>query len=192
MTVEAPNVPTPQPFVIDVSSNQDHPIDWHQVKLAGCVGVILKATQGLTYVNPFFAGDLKDAESAGLPVLAYHFATFESPRAEADFFVKHAGARARVLDIETSTNLGWATRFLQCIQRKVGLAPTQTMLYGSASTIPRKGVTSLLWIADYSESPGKPCDMWQYTESGRVDGITNAVDVSRWTGTQKAFDVFFA
>lgn len=192
MTVEVPNVVKPTPFIVDVSSNQDHPIDWRSVKQAGCVGVVLKATQGLHYVNPFFAGDLKGCDEAGLPVVAYHFATFENARAEANFFVKHAGARARVLDIETSTNLGWATRFLQRVQKRVGLAPDQTMLYGSASSIPRKGVTSLLWIADYGQSPGQPCDMWQYTQTGSVPGIANAVDVSRWTGTQKAFDALFS
>lgn len=186
-----PDIPRPRPFVIDVSSNQDHPIDWIKVKLAGCVGVILKATQGLHYVNPFFHEDLKSCVALNMPVMAYHFATFEPVKQEVAAFRAVAGKRARALDIETSTNMGWATDFLRLLQKQEDLTPSQTMLYGSASTIPRKGVTSLLWIADYGTNPGQPCDLWQFTENGQVEGIANAVDQSYWMGPQAAFDSFF-
>lgn len=188
---DVPVIGKPAPFIVDVSSNQVHPIDWIAVKEAGCVGVIVKATQGLHYVNPFFEEDVKSCVALSLPVMAYHFATFEPVKEEVAAFRKVAGARARALDIETSTNLGWATNFLRLIEKDGDLKPDQTMLYGSASTIPRKGVTSLLWIADYGQNPGQPCECWQYTQSGQISGIANAVDVSRWLGTQAQFDAFF-
>lgn len=181
-----------KPRIIDVSSNQDHPISWSAVKKSGVVGVILKATQGLTYVNPYFEEDLKGCLAAGLPVAAYHFATFTSAIAEARAFRKVAGTRARALDIETSTDLTWSNEFLGLLQECGGLAHDQTMLYGSASSLPSKGLISLLWVADYGvKTPGRPCALWQFTETGKVAGIANTVDISYWLGTPAQFAAFF-
>jgi peptidoglycan hydrolase-like protein with peptidoglycan-binding domain len=63
--------------LIDISSWQHpngQPIDWQAVAGAGVWGVIVKATQGAAYVNPWFAGDVEGARSAGLATGAYHFA----------------------------------------------------------------------------------------------------------------------
>ena len=39
------------------------------------------------------------------------------------------------------------------------------------------------WIPKYKSDPPKyPCDLWQYTSSGRVNGIDKDVDLSRITG----------
>lgn len=62
---------------IDVSAWQ-HPdgaaIDWQAVRAAGKRFVWIKATQGTTYTNPYFAEDAIEAAHAGLLVGAYHFA----------------------------------------------------------------------------------------------------------------------
>lgn len=181
-----------RPKIIDVSSNQVHPIDWAAVKKSGVAGVIVKATQGLSYVNPYYDQDVKGCVAVGLPVVAYHFATFAGAVAEARAFRKVAGARARALDIETSANLPWANEFLGLLQECGGLSHAQTMLYGSESSLPIKGLISLLWVADYGvKTPGRPCALWQFTETGKVPGIANAVDVSWWMGTTAQFDAFF-
>lgn len=63
--------------VIDVSSWQHKPgvvIDWAEVKTAGYEGVMVKASQGKDYVNPYLKDDLDSARAAGLLVGAYHFA----------------------------------------------------------------------------------------------------------------------
>ncbi len=179
-------------LIVDVSSNQTHPIEWAQVKKAGVKGVILKATQGIGYVNPFFEEDLKGCNANGIAVMAYHFAEFTNVEAEAEAFMKVAGARARALDIETSSDLAWANAFIRLLQARYSLAVDQTLLYGSSSTIPRKGLVSFLWIADYSADPGKPCACWQYTQAGKIPGIANGVDLSRWVGSQDEFDDFFS
>lgn len=184
---------TTRPLIIDVSSNQDHPIDWAKVKRAGVKGVILKATQGTNYVNPFFEEDLKACNKNGIPVMAYHFAMFTNVNDEARAFMKVAGARARALDIETSTNLIWSNEFLRILQKRYSFADNEMMLYGSASSIPRKGLTSLLWVADYGVAkPPLPCACWQYTGTGKIAGIANEVDLSYWTGTVQQFDAFFS
>jgi GH25 family lysozyme M1 (1,4-beta-N-acetylmuramidase) len=181
-----------KPLIVDVSSNQVHPIDWVKVKRAGVSAAILKATQGTDYVNPFFEEDLKGCNAAKIPVMAYHFAMFGNSVKEAQAFMKVAGARSRVLDVETSTNLAWANEFLRTIQRKFTFAEDQTMLYGSAESIPRRGVLALRWVADYGvATPGVPCACWQYTGTGKIAGIENDVDLSYWMGTAAQFDKFF-
>ena len=54
---------------IDVASHQhpdNAPIDWAAVAAAGWAFVIVKATEGVGYVNPFFAQDVAGARAAGL------------------------------------------------------------------------------------------------------------------------------
>ncbi len=57
----------------DVSSNQPHPIDWHQVRAAGHTFAVVKATEGSGYSNPYFVQDVQGARAAGLIVWPYHW-----------------------------------------------------------------------------------------------------------------------
>ena len=63
------------------------------------------------------------------------------------------------------------------------------MDYGSSSTLPQ-GVRALLWPAAYGSTPSFGA-LDQYTDAGAVPGIPGSVDLSRWTGTQEQFDVFY-
>ncbi len=179
-------------LIIDVSSNQDHPINWAKVKAAGVDGAILKATQGTNYINPFFLEDLRGCDENKIPVMAYHFAGFGNVVEEVAAFERVAGPKARVLDIETSTNIRWANTFLGALKNKYHLNNGQIMLYGSASSIPHVR-TSLLWVAAYNDvGPGIPnTAMWQYSQTGHIDGIANNVDLSHWMGTVDQFNMFF-
>ena len=58
----------------DISSHQHDagvPLDFHAVKAAGHSFVIVKATEGSSYTNPYFAGDVHDAHAAGLVTWPY-------------------------------------------------------------------------------------------------------------------------
>ena len=59
--------------LIDISSNNPHPINWAAVRAAGIDGVMVKATEGITYVSPTFGSDYTAARAAGLRAGAYHF-----------------------------------------------------------------------------------------------------------------------
>ena len=68
--------PAPRAKGIDISSWQHpggKPIDWHAVKADGVDFVMIKASQGTNYVNPYFAEDCHAAHLAGLIVGGYHF-----------------------------------------------------------------------------------------------------------------------
>lgn len=91
------NVPVPAGYTvrgIDVSSH-DHnlgPIDWPAVAANGYKFAYIKATEGKTYLNPYFAEDYAAAKAAGLLVGAYHFARPDGrdPVTEANWFIDNA------------------------------------------------------------------------------------------------------
>jgi hypothetical protein len=174
------------PVMIDLSSNNGHPIDYQAAKDFGVTAVVVKATEGTGYVNPYYNADTQGFAAVGVPVIAYHFASFTNPTAEARFFQSVAGWRARVLDSETNTDARWQQLFLDAL----GLAGDQEMDYGSASYLPRGGVRSLLWPAAYGRNPGWG-DAWQYTDALQVTGIPGLTDGSVWTGSPADFNALF-
>jgi GH25 family lysozyme M1 (1,4-beta-N-acetylmuramidase) len=79
---------------IDVSSH-DHstgPIDWYGVAAGGVQFAYVKATEGTSYVNPYFHDDYNAAKSVGILTGAYVFARPDkrNPVAEANFFIDRA------------------------------------------------------------------------------------------------------
>jgi len=173
-------------FIVDLSSNNTHPIDYAAAKAAGVIAAIIKATDGTGYTNPYFAEDAAGFEAVGVPVLAYHFAEFTDAAAEATHFVSVAGSRARVLDSETNTDVAWQNAFLAALN----LPADEEMDYGSASTLPQSGIRALLWPASYGKNYGFG-DCWQFTETQSVNGIHGNVDASEWIGSQADFDALF-
>ena len=183
-------------YIVDISSNNIHPINFKALKRDGCIGVVIKATEGNGYVNPFYASDKKACIAAGLPCIAYHWAKWTDPVVEANFFRRNAGEGfARVLDVEGVQNQQWCTAFFNALN-SVNNTPFNRMIYGGKTAI-TPPVPALKWVADYDQNTGKPgvypgigvC--WQYTSMGHVNGIGGRVDMSKWMGTQRQFvDVF--
>jgi len=196
-------------LIIDVSSNNhpsNAPINWRQVKNAGIVGVVVKATQmgkdGSQYVNPWYKRDLAGAIAAGIPAIAYHFASISDhsagfdPAKEAQFFIKNAGARyARVVDVETAVNIRWANAFLAELEGDA----LNKCIYGGQSASdperdPRTGkevpVYAQRWVAAYP-GPVHSCSMHQFTDKGNVPGILGNVDLSKWLGNKSQFAQLF-
>src|SRR5688500_2722376 len=58
--------------VVDLSHHNPEP-DWVKLKAGGVVGVIMKATEGTSYVDKTFAPRRARALAAGLKVGSYHF-----------------------------------------------------------------------------------------------------------------------
>lgn len=176
----------PQGLIIDRSSNNGRPVDWAAVKAAGVIGVIIKATQGTNYTNPLYAVEVAEATAAGIPALGYHFAGFTDPAAEAAYFHRVAGPRARILDSEMNTNVAWQDAFLAALN----LPAAEEMDYGSASTLPRSGIRALLWPASYGKNYGFG-DCWQFTDAQVVPGMPGKVDASMWVGPDADFYALF-
>ncbi|MGP8216929.1 MAG: GH25 family lysozyme [Bacteroidia bacterium] len=153
----------------------DDPITYSQVLSGGYAFAWHKATQGTTYTDPDFAGDMASGEAAGVYMGAYDFATPESNTAaqEADYFLSVAKSYIKAcelppaLDLEdpsggpalssdfTSAQLtAWVQEWMDTIQKMTGITP---VLYTDGNYANYLG-SSLnkypLWIATVSGSPG--------------------------------------
>lgn len=100
-------------YFIDVSSYNDNISveSYRSLKARGITGVVVKLTEGNSYINPYAASQITNARAAGLKVSAYHFARYtnaDEARSEAAFFVNVAksygltAGTAMVDDIEAS------------------------------------------------------------------------------------------
>lgn len=108
-------------FGIDLSSN-NHPngqaIDYQAVKNSGIVSfAYIKATQGTSYVNPFFGEDYAGLKAVGIEVGAYLFWDFSNfdITGQVDWFATHYGwppdgsDLIPMLDAEYNpSNRGWS------------------------------------------------------------------------------------
>jgi GH25 family lysozyme M1 (1,4-beta-N-acetylmuramidase) len=96
---------------IDISSH-DHrhfPIHWHVEVAAGSQFVYIKATEGATYVNPYFATDYAAAKATRRYVGAYVYARPDlgDPVGQADHFLRHARFTRDARTLVPSVDLEW-------------------------------------------------------------------------------------
>src|SRR5579859_4101046 len=59
--------------LLDISGNNPLAIDFIKVRAAGVVGVYVKATEGVAYVDPHLATYEQHARAADVPVFLYHY-----------------------------------------------------------------------------------------------------------------------
>ncbi|GAC1608345.1 MAG: hypothetical protein NVS3B26_04890 [Mycobacteriales bacterium] len=188
------------------------PIDWTAVRAAGHEFTFVKATEGGTFTNAYFAADWRSVNAAGLYRGAYHYARPTSvpgsAAAQARLFAATIGDQSQpltlppTLDMEESGGLGpaalqaWTSSFLTTLSSLTGRTPIiytypyfwRTAMGGST------GFTAYpLWIASYGTAAppilGWPAwTFWQYTSSGTVRGVpgAGAIDVSRFNGDMAA------
>jgi len=193
----------------DVASYQ-HPggasINWFAVRASGQQIAMVKATESLNYVNPFFVPDCLIMRAAGLIRGTYHYADpSQNPVAQALFYASVVLGQngpmdlPPVLDLESSGGLspaalsGWLSQFFGTLESITG---RKTIIY----TYPRFWNTAMagshafadhpLWIASYGgNAPVMPnggwntWTFWQYTDNGRLPGVPAAVDLNRYNGT---------
>lgn len=186
-------------YAFDVSHWQGQ-INWGKVAKKYNRGFI-KATERTNFIDSQFHNNFKQATAAGIKLGAYHFSRFTNTATaikEAEFFVsvaKNAGFTGPLcLDLEDNPgNLNKANMtaasiaFLQVIV-KAGYTP---VIYVNGAYYKnlidyakiKKETGAYLWYANPTNKPeGTPvykCDLWQYTWTGKVDGISGDVDLNR-------------
>ena len=84
-------------YGIDVSNHQGQ-IDWSRVAADDVGYAYVKATEGKTFVDAYYARNVAAAEKAGVHVGAYHFFSLcSSGRDQADAFLRTAPPRPTAL-----------------------------------------------------------------------------------------------
>lgn len=170
--------------VIDLSHYNQN-LDFSQIKNAGgMLGVIHKATQGITHVDPTYQDHMTEALDVGLFWGAYHFGTGSDGVDQAQHFLEVVSPNAQtllVLDFEAdpqgpSMSLEEARAFVTHINQETGRWP---MLYSGyyikqllgSSTDPVLANCSL-WLAQYGPTAVVPPNwdtwtLWQYTNGAK-------------------------
>lgn len=181
--------------IVDVSAYQGS-INWAAVKAAGVKLAIIKATEGIGFVDARFAQNWAGAAAAGVPRGAYHFAHPDSgnqPTAEADFFLSVVRAHGltpadRLAEDYEVAGGGavWSLAFLGRLQASTGILPEFYSNYSGCFRVCTDGRMAQypLWLAwpgnpaaglPQCPSPWTSIAIWQYA-TGSVPGIGTAVD----------------
>lgn len=182
---------------IDVSTWQGS-IDFKKVKSAGYDYVIIRAGYGKekSQKDNMFETNYKNAKSAGLKVGAYWFSYAMSPStatAEADACLSCIKGKKFELpvyyDMEyqpaMSTSNSNYTKMAVNFCNKLKSNGFKSGVYSSASvydyllnrtTLKNNGIS--IWNAEWYIKPSITCDVWQYSETGRINGISTAVDLN--------------
>ena len=190
---------------IDVSKYQEL-IYWEKVKAAGIDFAILRAGLGkyITQIDPRFEQNAFGALSAGLHVGAYWFSYATSPkeaRQEAQVCAQVLEPYKGKFDFPVYFDYEYDS---EEYSKNQGVTPTQALRESLAQAFceeiekggywagvyankyffttyldyQKLGEKYTLWVAQYNDVntfSGK-YDMWQYTSSGRVNGISGNVD----------------
>lgn len=193
--------------IVDLSHWQA-PVDFVAFKNGGGLAVILKATQGSTWVDSTFTKRLMQATAAGLLVSAYHFADASSPDTQASHFLSVAGGvGALAIDIEPN-GMGDTVSIPQAaeIVARVHVATARLpWVYmgrygpdGRGSGLPNSILSRCpLWLPEYGTQPRPPAGwlnwtLWQWTDQGAIAGISGPCDRSRFAGTEEQLRTFWS
>lgn len=189
---------------IDVSSNNPNitPSQLPQVEFC-----LVKATEGIGYVNCDCDYVVQDCISHGLPWGFYHYAKNNDAKAEARYFIENTrnyfGHGIPILDWEENQNVSWVNLFCKTIYEETGIHP---WIYANPWRFNQGGVdpNCARWIADYPDivrpsitwDPGEPPNTdgliacWQFASDGQVSGYNGNLDVNIFYGDVKAWQKY--
>ena len=187
---------------IDVSK-WNKTIDWEKVKESGIRFVIIRcgyrgSKTGVLVEDPYFRQNIQGAKDAGLKVGVYFF-TQAINQAEAveeasmvlsltegyeldyPIFIDTEGSGGRADSLDAITRTAVCQAFCETIEQaggEAGVYASRNWYYNNVDDDALAEYT--IWVAEYREEPlytGR-YDIWQYTSSGRIDGIEGRVDLN--------------
>jgi lysozyme len=187
-------------FGIDVSHHQGK-IDWAKVRAGPAQFVFMKATEHTGFVSKAFAGNW--AAAKGLRRGAYHFfRPSVNGAAQADHFLNTykpaRGDLLPVLDVEDFDGSS-KTRFAEDMRGWLGkvsaaIGGKLPIIYTTGSFWKKIGDPDgfekyPLWVAHYTAAAGPRLpkgwgdyNFWQYSQTGKVDGVRTDCDVNLFKG----------
>jgi GH25 family lysozyme M1 (1,4-beta-N-acetylmuramidase) len=191
---------------VDVSAHQKE-IDWEQVAASGVEFAIIRVgfrgyAGGTVNQDSYFEENIKGALTAGLDVGVYFFSqavTVDEAIEEAEYTLKmirpynitypvvfdwerQSASTSRTKDTDEETVAACAAAFCETV-KAAGYTP---MFYSSPSKAYKMELGYLadypFWLAHYTinqtaSSYRYRYDIWQYSSSGSVPGITGKVDM---------------
>lgn len=200
-------------LVADVSAAQGGAVPWATLRALGCVAVVAKATEGVTYVDPCWAGNAAAVPLATMMLAGYHvFHVEDDPVRQASFFHREAFDRcelAPIVDVERTwkretplppgfTGDAFLERTVACARETRSLFQKTPWIYAGPGFLAALGASAAvlaelaefpLWLADYRTLPVVPAPWgawtaWQWSSTTVVGG--RDVDLSWFRGDEVA------
>lgn len=180
------------------------------VKNGGLGAVIVKATEGVGFVDKSCDGFVQQCISNGIRFGFYHFARNSDAAAEAEFFRKNTtgyeGKGIPVLDWEDGQSIAWVNKFVERYHELTGVWP---WVYGNAwrfnqgtvntncgrwvAGYPKNGITDINYGLNndcaYKVNNGLVC-AWQFSSSVRISGYSGNLDGDVFYGDAAAWDKY--
>lgn len=174
-------------------------------KLKDIDGVIIRAGSGRKGLDPKFQEHIKGAIGAGLPVGIYFFSyayTVGMAKDEAKKCLEYIAPYKDWITMPVFfdweyASMDWAkecgvnptgdliTKMCKAFLDVVTAAGYRGGVYYNLDYLNSRYIrTDQLpgawrWFARYTTTPQKDCDLWQYTESGKVEGVSGSCDISK-------------
>lgn len=190
---------------IDVSHHQKH-IEWNKIDKNLVRFALIKATEGGNHKDSLFHHNWREAIRNDIPVGAYHFFTFckegeEQARNYIHYVPKDSIDIPPIIDLEYGGNckenrkedlIHEITKYLEIVedhyQKKVIIYTTNEFY---RNYMVNQFPDNPIWIRDILSKPDLPDGrnwlFWQYTNKGRLDGISTIVDQNAFNGSEQDF-----
>lgn len=190
---------------IDVSQWQGV-IDWAAVKASGIEFAMIRAGYGQNNIDPRWKRNADECTRLGIPFGVYWFSyalNVDMARREAQYCIQ--AIKPYNLDypvafdfeydsVETAQDAGvyvtkeLASDITRAFCEEIRAAGYTPIVYANPDYLSRyfdAGIASRydIWLAQWPytpdlNNPPRDCDMWQYSSSGSVNGITGRVDMN--------------
>lgn len=188
---------------IDVSSWQGN-IDWQKVKTAGVEFAFIRIGYQVGYggdyvLDKYFVQNIEGATNAGLPVGVYFYSyadSIDEAKNQAEWIAEHLDGYTVELGVAfdwedwgnfNATGMSFYTinRVAQTYLDTITEKGYDGLLYGSLNYLrriwqPEKYLENhTVWLAQYYDEPTYEKDFrfWQFSNTGRVEGIAGDVDL---------------
>lgn len=196
---------------VDVSSYQGD-IDWEILASQNISFAFIKATEGSSFVDPYFDYNYKEAQKTKLRVGVYHFFSYDSPgKTQADNFIKtvekHEGMLPPVIDLEFYADKAKNPPEQSEVRRQLDDFINELEFHYEMKPIiyaTKKSYDLYLagaykdydiWIRDVIAKPSlsdnRKWVFWQYTDRKRLngyDGKEKYIDMNVFNGTMEEFN----
>ena len=185
--------------------------NWQGAYSVGSTGLdafIVKATEGLDYVDPCCDNQVQQCIAENKLWGFYHFGLANDAVAEADYFVDNTvnyfGHGIPVLDWEYDQSADWVNAFVERVHERTGVWP---WIYANPWRFNQGGVNQncMRWVAsypnvaspsfDYAQSLDCPeadglVGAWQFCSDGSIPGIDGNVDCDIFYGDENAWRAY--
>lgn len=178
---------------VDVSHYQGK-IDWERFREQQVYFAFIKATEGSSHTDEYFADNWEKAKVAGIATGAYHFFSFDSPAsAQAEHYIETvgdlSGRMIPVVDVEYYGNKKQNPPDVPEVQKNLDEMLTilehyygyKPMIYTTYSFYQEYIMGMFedhpLWLRNVYYPPidiGRKWQFWQYSDQGKLEGMSGS------------------